>query len=147
MACAFVLGAALALAPAPARADISLEGGAAVSGGKAGAAGALSLGLLNLPLVPLAGELTVAVPFNGGYATTFDARLSFAGTAIGAGAGFGTLGATNRTGAIYDALLAPHGARSAPLLRTVATVHALRRRPLLALNPEVQGTKRSRAIG
>jgi hypothetical protein len=119
MACAFVLGAALALAPAPARADISLEGGAAVSGGKAGAAGALSLGLLNLPLVPLAGELTVAVPFNGGYATTFDARLSFAGTAIGAGAGFGTLGATNRTGAIYDALLAhgiaPHTALEARL--------------------------------
>jgi hypothetical protein len=119
MACAFVLGAALALAPAPARADISLEGGAAVSGGKAGAAGALSLGLLNLPLVPLAGELTVAVPFNGGYATTFDARLSFAGTAIGAGAGFGTLGATNRTGAIYDVLLAhgiaPHTALEARL--------------------------------
>jgi hypothetical protein len=112
MACAFVLGAALALAPAPARADISLEGGAAVSGGKAGAAGALSLGLLNLPLVPLAGELTVAVPFNGGYATTFDARLSFAGTAIGAGAGFGT-------GAIYDVLLAhgiaPHTALEARL--------------------------------
>jgi hypothetical protein len=119
VACAFVLGAALALAPAPARADVSLEGGATVSGGKASAAGALSLGLLNLPLVPLAGELTVAVPFNGGYATTFDARLSFAGTAIGAGAGFGTLGATNRTGAIYDALLAhgiaPHTALEARL--------------------------------
>jgi hypothetical protein len=116
---ALVLGAALALTPAPARADVSLEGGAAVSGGKASGAAALSLGLLNLPLVPLAGELTVAVPFNGGYATTFDARLSFAGTAVGAGAGFGTLGATDRTGAIYDALLAhgiaPHTALEARL--------------------------------
>jgi hypothetical protein len=102
------MGAVLALAAAPARADVSLEGGAAVTGGTASAAAALSLGLFNLPLVPLAGELTVAVPFNGGYATTFDARLTFAGTAIGAGAGFGTIGATNHTDAIYDALLA-HG--------------------------------------
>ena len=119
MACARVLVTALALAPRPARADISLEGGAAVTGSSASAEGALSLGLLNLPLVPLAGELTVAVPFNGGYATTLDARLSFAGTAVGAGAGFGTLGATNRTGAIYDALLAhgiaPHTALEARL--------------------------------
>jgi hypothetical protein len=116
---ALVLGAALALAAAPARADVSLEGGAAVTGDSASAAAALSLGLLNLPLVPLAGELTVAAPFNGGYATTFDARLTFAGTAVGAGAGFGTLGATNRTGAIYDALLAhgiaPHTALEARL--------------------------------
>lgn len=118
-ACALVLGAALALIPPPARADISLEGGATVTGGSASGAAALSLGLLNLPLVPLAAELTVAVPFNGGYATTLDARLSFAGTAVGAGVGFGTLGATNRTGAIYDALLAhgiaPHTALEARL--------------------------------
>jgi hypothetical protein len=118
-ACALVLAATLALMPRPASADVSIEGGAAVTGSKASAAGAFSLGLLNLPLVPLAGELTVAVPFNGGYATTLDARLSFAGTAIGAGAGFGTLGATNRTGAIYDALIAhgiaPHTALEARL--------------------------------
>jgi hypothetical protein len=117
--CALLLTAALAVTPRPASAGISLEGGAAVTGGKASAEGALSLGLLNLPLVPLAGELTVAVPFDGGYATTFDARLTFAGTAIGAGAGFGTLGATNQTGAIYDALLAhgiaPHTALEARL--------------------------------
>jgi hypothetical protein len=119
VACALVFGAALAFSPRPARADISLEGGAAVTGGTASGAAALSLGLLNLPLVPLAAELTVAVPFNGGYATTLDARLSFAGTAVGAGAGFGTLGAVNRTGAIYDALLAhgiaPHTALEARL--------------------------------
>jgi hypothetical protein len=119
VACALVFGAALAFSPRPARADISLEGGAAVTGGTASGAAALSLGLLNLPLVPLAAELTVAVPFNGGYATTLDARLSFAGTAVGAGAGFGTLGAVNRTGVIYDALLAhgiaPHTALEARL--------------------------------
>jgi hypothetical protein len=116
---ALVLAVALVLVPRPAPAATSIEGGAVVTGSKAAAQGALSLGLLNLPLVPLAGELTVAVPFNGGYATTLDARLSFAGTAIGAGAGFGTLGATNRTGAIYDALLAhgiaPHTALEARL--------------------------------
>ena len=118
-ACALVLGAALALMPRPASADISIDGGAAITGSKASGAGALSLGVLNLPLVPLAGELTVAAPFNGGYAATFDARLSFAGTAVGAGAGIGTLGATNRTGTIYDALLAhgiaPHTALEARL--------------------------------
>jgi hypothetical protein len=117
--CALVLAAALAISPRPAAADISLEGGAAVTGGKASGEGALSLGLLNLPLIPLAGELTVAAPFDGGYATTFDARLTFAGTTIGAGVGFGTLGATDQTGAIYDALLAhgiaPHTALAARL--------------------------------
>jgi hypothetical protein len=118
-ACAVVLGAILALLPSPARADVSLEAGATVTGSSASAAGLVSLGLLNLPLVPLAGELTVAVPANGGYATTLDARFSFAGTAAGAGVGFGTLGATNRTGAIYDAFLAhgiaPHTALEARL--------------------------------
>jgi hypothetical protein len=116
---ALALAAFLALTPRPASADVSFEGGAAVTGGTAGAAGALSLGLLNLPLVPLAGELTVAVPFKGGYATTFDARLSFAGTTLGAGAGFGSVGAVGRTGAVYDALLAhgiaPHTALEARL--------------------------------
>jgi hypothetical protein len=119
MASAIALGVGLALAPRPAEATISIEGGAAVTGSTASAAGAVSLGLLNLPLVPLAGELTVVAPFKGGYATTLDARLSFAGTAVGAGAGFGTLGALNRTGAIYDALLAhgiaPHTALEARL--------------------------------
>lgn len=118
-ACALALGLALSLAPRPARADISVEGGATVTAGNASAAAALSLGLFNLPLVPLAGELTVAVPFNGGYATTFDARLKFAGTAVGAGVGFGTLGDTDQTGAIYNALLAqsiaPHTALEARL--------------------------------
>jgi hypothetical protein len=118
-ACALALTSAVAGAPRPASADISVEAGAAVTGGTASGAGAVSLGLLRLPLVPLAAELTVAAPFNGGYATTLDARLGLAGTAVGAGIGFGTLGATNRTGAIYDALLAhgiaPHTALEARL--------------------------------
>jgi hypothetical protein len=118
-ACALVLGAALVLTPRPAQAGVSLEGGAMVNGSNTSFAGALSLGLLNLPLVPLAAELTVAAPTSGGYVTTLDARLSFAGTAVGAGAGFGNLGATNNTGAIYDGLLAhtiaPHTAIEARL--------------------------------
>ena len=119
VACALILGTVVALTPRAARADISLEGAAVVNGSKTSAGAALSLGLLNLPLVPLAGELTVASPFNGGYATTFDARLRFAATSVGAGVGFGTLGATNLTGVIYDALLAqgiaPHTALEARL--------------------------------
>ena len=115
--CALVLGVAFILAARPARADVSVEGGAIVTGSTAGAAGALSLGLLKLPLIPLAGELTFAAPFKGGYATTFNARLSFAGSGVGAGAGFGTLGAVHRTGTLYDALLAhaiaPHTALEA----------------------------------
>jgi hypothetical protein len=118
-ACALTLAVMVAMTPRPASAEISIEGGAAITGGSASGAAALSLGLLNLPLVPLAAELTVAAPFNGGYATTLDARLTFAGTAIGAGAGFGTLGATDRTGAMYDALIAhgiaPHTALEARL--------------------------------
>jgi hypothetical protein len=118
-ACALILGTAIVLTPRAARADISLEGAAVVTGSKTSAGGALSLGLLNLPLVPLCGELTVAVPFNGGYATTFDARLRFAATSVGAGVGFGTLGATSQTGVIYNALLAqgiaPHTALEARL--------------------------------
>jgi len=117
--CALVAGAALAFTPGPARADVSIEGGAAITGSTASGAGALSLGLLNAPLVPLALELTGMVPGNGGYAATLDARFSFAGTVIGAGAGVGSVGAISHTGAVYDALLAhgiaPHTALEARL--------------------------------
>jgi hypothetical protein len=116
-ACALVLGAALLAAPRPARADVSIDAGAAVTGSSANLAGALSLGVFNVPLVPLAAELTAIAPQNGGFATTFDARFTVAGTAIGAGAGVGTLGAMHETGMIYDGILAhsiaPHTALEA----------------------------------
>jgi hypothetical protein len=108
VACALVLGAALLAAPRPARADVSIDAGAAITNNSAHLAGALSLGVLNVPVVPLAAELTAIAPQNGGFATTLDARLTVAGTAIGAGAGVGTLGFTNHTGMIYDGILA-HG--------------------------------------
>jgi len=100
------LAAMLALAR-PAAADISLEGAAADTSGTVKGAGAVSIGLIGVPLTPISGELTVLVRSGGGYAATADARLSLAGTTIGAGAGFGTLGAAHSAG-IYDALLA-HG--------------------------------------
>jgi hypothetical protein len=116
---AVLAGAALAVTTGTARADVSIAGGAAVTGSTASAAGMLSLGLLNAPLVPLAVELSGMVPGNGGYAATVDARFSFAGTAIGAGAGVGSVGAISHTGAVYDALLAhgiaPHTALEARL--------------------------------
>jgi len=59
------------------------------------------------------------VPGNGGYAATVDARFSFSGTAIGAGAGVGSVGSIFHTGAVYDAILAhgiaPHTALEARL--------------------------------
>jgi hypothetical protein len=119
IACALIAGGALALTPAAARADVSVEGGAAITGSTASGAGALSLGLLNAPVVPLSVELTGLVPGNGGYAATVDARFSLAGTAIGAGAGVGSVGSIFHTGAVYDALLAhgiaPHTALEARL--------------------------------
>ena len=116
---ALIAGTTLAFTPATARADVSVEGGAAITGSTASAAGALSLGLLNAPVVPLAVELTGLVPGNGGYAATVDARFTFAGTAIGAGAGVGSVGSIFHTGAVYDAILAhgvaPHTALEARL--------------------------------
>jgi hypothetical protein len=107
----------LASIPLAARADIAIEGGGAFGNGAAGGQAALSAGILHVPLTPLSAELTVGVPFRGGFAATLDARVTLAGTALGAGAGFGTIGATNRTGAIYDALIgegiAPHTALEA----------------------------------
>jgi len=119
LACALVAGAALAVTTGTARADVSIEGGASITGSSASGAGALSLGLLNAPVVPLAVELTGLVPGSGGYAATVDARLSFAGTAVGAGVGVGSVGAISHTGAVYDAILAhgiaPHTALEARL--------------------------------
>jgi len=119
VACAFLIGAGLALTPSPARADVSVEGGATVTGSSAHGAGALSLGLMNTPLVPLSFDLTGLVATGGGYAATLDARFAFAGTAVGAGAGIGSLNASNRTGTIYNGLLAhdiaPHTAVEARL--------------------------------
>jgi hypothetical protein len=116
---ALVTAGALAVTAGTARADVSIAGGAAVTGSTASGAGALSLGLINAPVVPLAVELTGMFPGNGGYAVTADARFSFAGTAVGAGAGFGSVGAISHTGAVYDGLLAhsiaPHTALEARL--------------------------------
>lgn len=100
-----------------ARADVSLEAGGFFGNGGATGGGALSLGVFGVPALPLAGELTVAAPFNGGYAATFDLRLTAAGTTIGAGAGFGSIGARATTGTLYDAIvahtIAPHTALEA----------------------------------
>jgi hypothetical protein len=108
--------AALVCAALPARADVSLEGGALVTSGGTSGAGAVSLGLFNVPVVPLSGDLTVA-DGGGGYATTFDARLGLGATAVGAGIGFGSIGDTHATSGVYDALVAqrifPHTALEA----------------------------------
>jgi hypothetical protein len=97
----------------PARADVALEGGALVTNGGTSGAGAASIGLFNLPAVPLAGDVTVA-DAGGGYAATFDARLALGPTAVGAGLGFGSVGDAHATSGVYDAFVAqrifPHTA-------------------------------------
>jgi hypothetical protein len=106
------LAAALAL-PAltagAARADISLEGGGVLGSTPSGGAGA-SIGIFNVPVVPLAVELTGMAPLGGkgGFAATADARLKFGGTSFGAGIGAGDIGNTASTGVIYDAFVAQH---------------------------------------
>lgn len=113
-----ILGSVVLFAPRPAGAETAIEGGIAVNN-SASAAGALSLGLLNAPLVPISLDLTGLFPTNGGYATTLDARFHLAGTAIGAGAGFGTLGTIHSVGSVFDGLIAqtiaPHTAVEARL--------------------------------
>jgi hypothetical protein len=107
-AVALLSGLALLMAR-PASADISLEGAAAVGGGSSSVkgAGAVSFGLINVPLAPVSAELTYAARSGGGYAATVDARLNIGGTTLGTGAGYGTLGGT-KAGTMYDALIA-HG--------------------------------------
>jgi len=117
MLTALALCAALFWRAAPARADVAVEGAAVVGNGSASGGAALSLGLFRVPVIPLSADLTVAVPFNGGYATTADARFGLAGTAVGVGAGFGTVGDRSRSRVLYDALIAqsiaPHTALQA----------------------------------
>ena len=93
-----------------ARADVSLGAGLFVSQATTTGAAIVSLGLFKVPVVPISGEVTAAVPFNGsGYATTFDARFTAPDTTqIGAGIGFGNLVNTSSTNAIFDAIIA-HG--------------------------------------
>lgn len=103
------LALGIAVAAAPASAEISVAAGGMFSGSTTTAGGIVSLGLLSLPVAPVSAELSVAVPFNnGGYAATLDGRANLAGTTLGAGIGFGTLGNTAQTTAIYDAIIA-HG--------------------------------------
>ena len=60
------------------------------------------------PVIPLAGELSAAVGATGGYAATADMRVGTAGTTLGAGIGFGSLGTPGGTRALYDVILAQH---------------------------------------
>jgi hypothetical protein len=91
-------------------ADVSVDGGMFVTRGSTTGAAALSLGLFKTPILPISGEITGAVPFNGaGYATTFDLRFAAPDTTqIGAGIGLGNLGAPPTTRVVYDAIVA-HG--------------------------------------
>jgi hypothetical protein len=101
-------------APTAAQAAVAVEGGVFASRGTTAAGGAVSLGLVAVPLTPVRLDLTVAVAGNGaGSAGTLDVRAGTS-TTIGAGIGVGNLGATGTTSVIYNALLAqsiaPHTA-------------------------------------
>lgn len=110
-------GAVLAMfaAPAAALAGIAVEGGIFASRGNTAAGGAVSVGVLAVPVLPVALDLTFAAAGNGaGSAGTLDVRAGAGGTTIGAGIGVGNLGATATTSVLYNALLAqsiaPHTA-------------------------------------
>jgi hypothetical protein len=61
---------------------------------------------LTLPIVPIAPQLTVALPFSGGrYAVTGEARVRYYGTTMGLGAGVARLATHGSSGTIYDAFI------------------------------------------
>ncbi|MBV8150062.1 MAG: hypothetical protein JOY59_00770 [Candidatus Eremiobacteraeota bacterium] len=91
---------------AAARADVSVDAGAFVTGSKSDVGGLLSVGIYKPPVIPLAGEITAAVQATGGYAATADFRVTAASTTLGAGIGFGSLGTPGGTRALYDVILA-----------------------------------------
>ena len=87
-----------------------------------------SLGLmgttgLTLPIVPIAPQVTVALPFSGGrYAVTGEARVGHQSAYVGAGAGFGRMNSSGSTGGIYDVFA---GKQIAPLTTIEARFYGL----------------------
>jgi hypothetical protein len=106
--------ASLALAARPAYAETSVAAGYFVpTPNQQKSLGVMATTGLSLPAVPIAPQVTLAVPFSGGrYALTGEARLGTPSTYVGAGAGFGRLNSASNTGGLYAVFI---GERIAPL--------------------------------
>ena len=106
--------ASLAFAALPAYADTSVAAGYfAPTPDHDKSFGMMATTGLSLPVVPIAPQVTLAVPFSGGrYAVTGEARVGHPSAYVGAGAGFGRLNSSGNTGGLYDVFV---GKRIAPL--------------------------------
>lgn len=92
--------------PLPALADHSIGAGYFAPTPDQKSFGLLASAGLTLPIVPIAPQVTVALPFGGGrYAVTGEARVALGGTTIGAGAGVGRFNTHGASGTIYDAFV------------------------------------------
>lgn len=116
---AFLALGALGALTAPARADVSVAGGAWVGTSPSQTGGALMLSTASsIPVVPIGLQATLLVPVTrqGGYAVTGEIRgLSgggFGGAYVGAGAGIGNLSVGRTTGPVVTIFggkgIAPH---------------------------------------
>jgi hypothetical protein len=104
---AATLFSAGACRPLPALADHSVSVGyfAPTPGQKN--VGLIATTGLTLPVVPIAPQLAIAVPFSGGrYAVTGEGRISLHGTTLGAGVGIARLSTHGSTGTIWDGFIA-----------------------------------------
>mgnify|MGYP001441070932 CR=1 FL=1 len=119
LAASIALIATLGLFTAPARADVSVAGGAWVGTSPSQSGGALMLSTASsIPVVPIGLQATLLVPITrqGGYAITGEIRgLSgggFGGAYVGAGAGIGDLSIGRTTGPVVTIFggkgIAPH---------------------------------------
>lgn len=106
--------ASLAFAARPAHAETSVAAGYfAPTPNQEKSLGVMATTGLNLPVVPISPQMTLAVPFSGGrYALTGEARLGSQSAYLGAGAGFGRLNSASNTGGLYAVFI---GERIAPL--------------------------------
>ena len=97
----------------PASADSSIGAGYFAPGPDQKGLGVIATTGLTLPIVPIAPQVALAVPFSGGrYALTGEARVALKDTYLGVGAGIARLQSAGSTGAILDAFI---GHKVAPL--------------------------------
>jgi len=110
----FIASACLAAGlVSPAAADTSVGAGFFAPAQGGASVGVVATAGLSLPVVPIAPQVSLALPFRGGrYAVTGEARIGRPSAYIGAGVGVARLDTNGSTGTIYDVFV---GKRIAPL--------------------------------
>ena len=112
---------AIAALPLAASATTTLAGGAFI--GSKTSAGVVGSAGPSLPIVPIAPQVSVAVPFNGGgrYAVTGEVRTT-GSSFIGGGIGVGKLDPNGKTGTVFDGIAG--GTDILPYTALVARVYS-----------------------